>query len=126
MVKMLVTESAKKLNFFPAKNGVSPYYSPRMILHQHNLDYNRHFKYAFGTYVQAHDESEISNTNAARNLNYIYMPYNDNVQGGHELLHFQTNLLLQRRAVTPVPLMPAIIKHVHTIAETENMPAGRS
>jgi hypothetical protein len=85
MVKMLVTESAKKLNFFPAKNGVSPYYSPRMILHQHNLDYNRHFKYAFGTYVQAHDESEISNTNAARNLNYIYMPYNDNVQGGHEL-----------------------------------------
>jgi hypothetical protein len=124
MVKMLVTESAKKLNFFPAKNGVSPYYSPRMILHQRNLDYTRHCKYAFGTYVQAHDESEVSNTNAARSLDCIYMRYNDNVQGGHELLHLQTNSLLQRRAVTPVPLTPAIIKHVHTIAETENMPAG--
>ena len=30
LVKILVTESAKKLNFFPAKNGVSQYYSPRM------------------------------------------------------------------------------------------------
>jgi copper oxidase (laccase) domain-containing protein len=33
MIKMLVAESAKKLNFFPAKNGVSPFFSPRMILH---------------------------------------------------------------------------------------------
>jgi hypothetical protein len=36
MVKMLVSEAAKKLNFFPAKYEVSPYYSPRMILHQKN------------------------------------------------------------------------------------------
>jgi hypothetical protein len=39
MIKILVTESAKKLNFFPAKNGISLYYSPRMTLHQRNLDY---------------------------------------------------------------------------------------
>jgi hypothetical protein len=38
MVKVLVNDSAKKLNFFPAKNGISQYYSPRMILHQQNLD----------------------------------------------------------------------------------------
>jgi hypothetical protein len=31
MVKVLVDDSAKKLNFFPAKNGISQYYSPRMI-----------------------------------------------------------------------------------------------
>jgi hypothetical protein len=30
------------LNFFPAKNGFSQYYSPRMILHQQNLDYDKH------------------------------------------------------------------------------------
>ena len=34
IVKYLVSESAKKLNFFPNKNGVSKYYSPRMILHR--------------------------------------------------------------------------------------------
>ncbi|KAI2510062.1 Reverse transcriptase (RNA-dependent DNA polymerase) [Fragilaria crotonensis] len=49
MVKMLVSESAKKLNFFPSKNGVSKFYSPRMMLHQRNLDYSRHCRYALGT-----------------------------------------------------------------------------
>ena len=122
---MLVTESAKKLNFFPSKNGVSKYYSPRMILHQRNLDYDRHCKYALGTYVQAHDEPKFSNTNATpRSLDCIYLRYNDSVQGGHELLHLQTNSVLRRRTVTPVPITPAIIKQVHTLAATENMPAG--
>ena len=110
MVKMLVTEAAKKLNFFPAKHGVSKYYSPRMILHQRNLDYTKHCQYALGTYVQAHEEPKISNTNAPRSLDCLYMRYNDNAQGGHELLHLQTNSLIKRRRVTPVPITPAIIK----------------
>jgi len=73
MIKTAVPESAKKLNFFPAKNGISPYYSPRMILHQRNLDYGKHCQYAFGTYVQAHDEPEQSNTTAPRTLDCIYL-----------------------------------------------------
>ena len=121
---MLVTESTKKLNFFSAKHGISKYYSPRMILHQRNLDYNKHCQYAMGTYVQAHEEPKISNTNAPRSLDCIYMRYNDNAQGGHELLHLQTNSLLKRRRVTPVPITPAIIKQVHTLAEQEGMPDG--
>ena len=39
LIKTLIMELAKKLNFFPAKNGVSPYFSPRMILHQRTLDF---------------------------------------------------------------------------------------
>ncbi len=109
LVKMLVTESAKKLNFFPAKHGVSQFYSPRMMLHQRNLDYNRHCQYALGTYVQAHDEPQFSNTNAPRSLDCIYLRYNDNVQGGHELLHLPTNSMLTRRTITPVPITPAVI-----------------
>jgi hypothetical protein len=73
MVKVLVNDSAKKLNFFPAKNGISQYYSPRMILHQQNLDYDKHCRYAFGTYVQAHDEPNPSNTNAPHTLDCIYL-----------------------------------------------------
>jgi len=34
LVKTLVSESAKKINFLPAKHVVSQYYSPRMISHQ--------------------------------------------------------------------------------------------
>jgi hypothetical protein len=124
MVKVLVNDSAKKLNFFPAKNGISQYYSPRMILHQRNLDYNKHCQYAFGTYVQAHDEPNPSNTNAPCTLDCIYLRYNDNQQGGHDLLHLQMNRMITRRRVTPIPITPAIIKMVHRIAEQDGMPKG--
>jgi hypothetical protein len=124
MVKVLVDDSAKKLNFFPAKNGISQYYSPRMILHQRNLDYDKHCQYAFGTYVQAHDEPDPSNTNAPRTLDCIYLRYNDNEQGGHDLLHLQTNHMITRRRVTPIPITPAIIKMVHRIAKQDGMPKG--
>ena len=124
MIKVLVDDSAKKLNFFPAKNGISPYYSPRMILHQRNLDYDKHCQYSFGTYVQAHDEPDPSNTNAPRTLDGIYLCYNDNEQGGHDVLHLQTNRIITRRRVTPIPITPAIIKMVHRIAENDGMPKG--
>jgi hypothetical protein len=56
MTKVLVMDSAKKLNFIPAKHGISSYYSPRMILHQKNLDYFKNCKYSFGSFVQAHNK----------------------------------------------------------------------
>ena len=124
MVKVLVSESAKKLNFFPAKHGVSKFYSPRMMLHQKNLDYLRHCRYAMGTYVQAHEEPKRSSTNAPRSLDCIYLRYNDNLQGGHDLLHLPTNSIVTRRNITPVPITPAIVKQVHTLAQNEDMPAG--
>lgn len=124
MVKIMVSESAKKLNFFPSKNGVSEFYSPRMMLHQRNLDYSKHCRYAMGTYVQAHDEPKHSSTNAPRSLDCIYLRYKDNLQGGHELLHLSTNLIITRRNITPVPITPSIVKQVHTLAQTEDMPAG--
>jgi hypothetical protein len=39
LVKYLVMESAKKLNFFPNKYRVSKVFSPHMIMHHENLDY---------------------------------------------------------------------------------------
>jgi hypothetical protein len=45
LVKYLVMELAKKLNFFPNKYGVSNVFSPRMIMHHENLDCERHCKY---------------------------------------------------------------------------------
>ena len=55
----MVIEAAKKLIFFPIKNGVSKHYSPRMILHKENLDYEKHCKYVLGEYVQAHEDQHI-------------------------------------------------------------------
>ena len=95
-----------------------------MILHQKNLDFDKHCQYSFGTYVQAHDEPDPSNTNAPHTLDCIYLRNNDNAQGGHDLLYLQMNRTITRRRVTPIPIMPAILKMVHRIAATDGMPKG--
>ena len=73
LVKYMVSEAARKLNYFPAKHGISKYYSPRMIVHKENIDYDKHCKFVLGEYVQAHDKPLIKNTNAPRSLDCIYL-----------------------------------------------------
>jgi len=124
MVKTMVSEAARKLNFFPAKYGVSRFYSPRMILHQQALDYDKHCKFTFGTYVQAHDEPQPTNTQQARTLDCIYLRPTGNAQGGHELFHIPTNRIIVRRNVTPIPITPAVLKEVEALAANQNMPNG--
>eukprot|EP00957_Ditylum_brightwellii_P063747 4837013-Ditylum_brightwellii.AAC.1 len=47
MLNYMVSEQARKLNYFPVQHGVSKHYSPRMILHQENIDYHRHCQFTF-------------------------------------------------------------------------------
>jgi hypothetical protein len=95
-----------------------------MIMHQETLDYAHHCKYQIGEYVQAHDESDHTNTNAPRSLDCIYLRPMDNVQGGHELLHLQINRFVKRRTMTKIPINPSIIKQVHALAVLDEMPEG--
>ena len=104
MIKYLVLESTRKLNLFPVKGGVSPYYSPHTIMSQQPLDYNKHLQIPFGTYVQALHESNPSNTNLERMLDAIYLRPLQNSQGGHELMDLHTGSVITRRRVTVVPL----------------------
>ena len=124
MVKILAMECAKKLNFFPPKGGISPYYSPRMILHQQTLDYNKHCSIPFGSYVQAHTEPNIKNTQHPRTLDCIYMRYVDNAQGGHNLLDLRTGRTIKRRTVTIIPITQNVIELVHDMADNDKMQDG--
>jgi hypothetical protein len=75
VLKILVLESAKKLNFFPPKGGISSTLSPRMILHKVNWDYNKHCAIPFGSYVQALDDPPPAkkNTLAPRAIDGFYL-----------------------------------------------------
>ena len=64
MIQFLVAESAPKLNLFPAKHGISSYYSPMAIVKNNRLDYSKHCLIPFGTYVQAHNEPDPTNMEA--------------------------------------------------------------
>ena len=95
-----------------------------MILHQQNLDYNKHCRYAFGTYVQAHDEPLHMNTNQARALDCLYLRALGTHQGGHECWHIATNKVITRQFITPIPITTGVIRKVHSIAESDGMPPG--
>ena len=71
-------EATRKLNYFPARNGVSKVFKPRMILHQENIDYDHHCQYTIGEYFLAHDEPQPSNTNAPRALDCVYLRLTNN------------------------------------------------
>ena len=54
----------------------------------------------------------------------IYLRYNDNAQGSHDLYHLQTNHMITRHRVTQVPITLAIINMVHHLASIDGMPKG--
>ena len=124
MVKVLAMECTKKLNFFPPKGGVSKFYSPRMLLHQENIDYNKHCAYSFGMYVQADQENDPTNTQQARAIDCIYLRFLSNKQGGHELLNLNTGRRITCQKVTPVPITNHVINLVHKMADNDGMPDG--
>jgi hypothetical protein len=63
-LQYLVLISTQQLNYFPAKGGISPYFSPYAILTGRPLDYEKHCQIPFGAYVQANNEPNPTNTNA--------------------------------------------------------------
>ena len=115
-MKILVSESARKLNFFPNKNGLSPYFSPRQILHREGLDFKQQCQYVFGSYVQAHDEPRPSNTQEPRSIDAIYMRP---IKNGHEVYDLKTQRIITRRSLTALPITPAIISAVEAIAKAQ-------
>ena len=58
---------------FPAKGGISPYYSPQVLLNQQTLDYKNKCQVSFGAYVQAHTKPTYTNINAPCTLEVIYL-----------------------------------------------------
>jgi hypothetical protein len=74
--------------------------------------------------VQALEEPTHTNTNAPRSLDCIYLRPMDNGQGGHELLHLQTNKVVKRSNLAKIPITPSIVKQVHALAELEEMRKG--
>ena len=101
LIKYLVMESAKMLVFLPAKHGVSK--SPRMILHQENLDYKRYEKYTLCDYVLAHNDFTPTNILAPLALDCLYLSPSVS-KNGHDFLHLQTNTVISRHNCTPLPI----------------------
>ncbi len=64
MLRYLAMVATHQLNMFPAKGGISEYFSPRVLLGGQSVDYNKHCQVPFGAYHQANEENSPKNTNA--------------------------------------------------------------
>ena len=80
-----------------------------MILHQKNLNYEKNCTYSFGFYIQAYNKPNPLNTTEARTLDGIYLQYTDSHQGGHKILHLQTNKVITKQNITKLPITRDVV-----------------
>jgi hypothetical protein len=119
LIWYLVQTQASQLNLFPAKGGISPYYSPRTILGLPTLDYVKHCMVPIGAYVQANHKTNQTNSNASQTINAIYLRPGNSMQGGHELYDLNSGRVITRARVTQIPITDVVVKAIECIAEDQ-------
>src|SRR5210317_1558710 len=116
MIIALAELSAERLNMFPAKHGMSSYYSPEAIVTQKTIDFHKHCKYSFGEYVQAHHENVNTSDMKERTIDAIYLCPNNNMQSGHVCMNLSTGKRITRSRITAVPLTEVVKNRVEQMA----------
>ena len=96
MIIYLSFEVVTKLNYFPVKGGLSPYYIPRTTVDQKPLDYNKDCIILFGELFQLNNDSNLKNSNVSQKIEGIYLKLLDKIQGGHEILYLQSHIFITR------------------------------
>jgi hypothetical protein len=122
MIKTMVMNETDKLNLFPAKGGLSAYFSPDVIMNKRPTNYNKHLKIPHGAYVQAEVENDNEkNTPKARTIDAIYLRPLKNVQGGHEVMNLETGRSNTSHKVFVFPLTESVKKAVEKMAEEQGV-----
>ncbi len=85
-------------------------YSPRdLVFGEQKLDYNNICKMPFGSYVQVHDDLEITNTMEARTIGAIDLGPTGNAEGTHKFFSLKTGEILVRRKWNELPVPSDVI-----------------
>ena len=122
LTKHLCMAATEQLHLFPAKGGVSAYYSPHMIMTGQDFNYNKHCQVPLGAYVQANEANDPTNTNAPRTIDAIYLtPMPNARQGGHLVMNLATGRETAATKVTELPVTEHVIKAVAKTAEQQGV-----
>ncbi len=97
------------LNSLPAAAGVSKKYSPREIVLGRKLNFDKHCKATFGSYVEAHKDPTITNTMRSRTFPGIFLGPTGNRQGTHKVFNINTGVVKKPRIITPLPMPDRVI-----------------
>ena len=110
------------LNAFPHCDGISQTLSPREIVTRMSVDFTKHCKVEFGSYVQTHEHSDNSMND--RTIGAIALRPSGNAQGGHYFLSLNTGLRIHRHKWTPLPMPNEVTERVDYLAQRGGMPRG--
>ena len=121
MIRALAQECARWLNMFPPMGGISTYYSPLAILMGRILDYEKHCKIPFGSYVQAIQENNPTNTLKPRTLGCIFLRPRISDHVNYELMNLTTGKLITRRKVMVIPMTEEVIKQVEHFGKRDGI-----
>jgi hypothetical protein len=94
------------LNAFPPLSGVPKPYSTRTIMTGTTLDYAKHCKLPFGSYVETHEENNPTNTMKERTRAAICVGPTAIFQGSYKFLCLSTGRCIKRKQFKELP-MPA-------------------
>ena len=102
------------LNSFLHNDGIHPTISPRTLITGLAIDYHKHCKIGFGTYIQVHEEGDNSLRQRTSGAIALQPPGND--QGGHYFLSLQTGKRINRYTWTELPMPNMVISQVNRLA----------
>ncbi len=97
------------LNSLPAAAGVSNKYSPWEIVLGRELNFEKHCKTTFGSYVKAHNNLTITNTMRPQTFPGIFLGPTGNRQGTHKVFDINTGVVKKPRTITPLPMPDRVI-----------------
>ena len=106
---------------FPAKGGISNV-SLKILMTKINLDYSKHFRLPFRSYIQVHDEPSPTNSPTARTVGAITLGPTSNLQDGYKFLNLRTGKNITRRNWTHLPMPIEVIERVKTIGVAQGQP----
>ena len=112
----IVCESARYLNMFPQKDGVSEVFSPSALVDGQHTDYDLHCKITVGHYAEVHDEPETTNTETVRTTSGIALGPAPELDGTWEFMSLQTGKKVTRRNWSKLPITSDILMRVHDFA----------
>ena len=110
------------LNYWCSSGGVSRTMPPRQLITGIALDAAKHCRFQYGDYVLAHNETD--NTMKPRAADAIYLRPTGTPDGAFFVFDLKTARRVRKHSATPAHMTDSVIKRVHEIAESQDVPIG--
>ena len=106
------------MNAVLSDSGASTKFSPREIVTGLKMDFKKHCRAIWGSYIEAHDDPDQTNTMDSRTSPCIYLGTSGNAQGSVKCYNLETKKIIKRRNFTALPMPDRVVRRVIALGKT--------